>query len=97
MQCGFGILELRKKYRFDFFNGKPLKSDFFENYEQAVCQAAKHTQDKIFFAVFLPDDTFGGIIQSTTCAAQKLYAPCATDSSGKIGIKLTYGFVVAHR
>ena len=88
MQCGFGILELRKKYRFDFFNGKPLKSDFFENYEQAVCQAAKHTQDKIFFAVFLPDGTFGGIIQSTTCAA---------DSDGKIGIKLTYGFVVAHR
>ena len=97
LQCGFGILELRKKYRFDFFNGKPLKSDFFENYEQAVCQAAKHTQDKIFFAVFLPDGTFGGIIQSTPCAAPKLYASCAADSSGKIGIKLTYGFVVAHR
>lgn len=97
LQCGFGILELRKKYCFDFFNGKPLKNDFFENYEQAVYQATKHTHDAVPFAVFLPDGTFAGIIQGTTCAAPKLYASCATDSSGKIGIKLTYGFVVAHR
>ena len=58
--CGFIPLTLRENRRFDFKNGKPLKDDFFDNFE-----IREQTSSPLNFVVFLPDKTFCGIVQTT--------------------------------
>lgn len=88
--CGFVPLTLREKYRFDFINGKPLKTHFFadvENLEAAFELYKKRLSaasvcEPLNCAVFLPGRTFCGIVQSVFSQA---------DSRPH----LKYGFVIA--
>lgn len=88
--CGFVPLTLCEKYRFDFTNGKPLKTHFFEDFENLEAAfelykkrlSAASVCEPLNCAVFLPGRTFCGIVQSVFSQA---------DSR----LHLKYGFVIA--
>ena len=88
--CGFIPLTLREKYRFDFINGKPLKTHFFEDFENLESAlelykkrlSAASVCEPLNCAVFLPDRTFCGIVQAVFSQA-----------AGRLHLK--YGFVIA--
>ena len=88
--CGFIPLTLREKYRFDFINGKPLKTHFFEDFENLESAlelykkrlSAASVCEPLNCAVFLPDRTFCGIVQAAFSQA-----------AGRLHLK--YGFVIA--
>ena len=88
--CGFVPLTLREKYRSDFTNGKPLKTHFFEDFENLEAAfelykkrlSAASVCEPLNCAVFLPVRTFCGIVQSVFSQA---------DSR----LHLKYGFVVS--
>lgn len=88
--CGFVLLTLREKYRFDFINGKPLKTHFFEDVENLEAAfelykkrlSATSVCEPLNCAVFLPDRTFCGIVQ-------------AAFSQADSRLHLKYGFVIA--
>jgi len=88
--CGFIPLTLHENRRFDFTNGKPLKTHFFadvENLESAFELYKKHLSassvcEPLNCAVFLPGRTFCGIVQ-------------AAFSQADSRLHLKYGFVIA--
>ena len=88
--CGFVPLTLCEKYRFDFTNGKPLKTHFFEDFENLEAAfelykkrlSAASVCEPLNCAVFLPDRTFCGIVQAVFSQA-----------AGRPHLK--YGFVIA--
>ena len=88
--CGFIPLTLREKHRFDFINGKPLKTHFFEDFENLEAAfelykkrlSASSVCEPLNCAVFLPDRTFCGIVQAVFSQAAGLP-------------RLKYGFVVS--
>lgn len=88
--CGFVLLTLCEKYRFDFINGKPLKTHFFEDFENLESAfelykkrlSASSVCEPLNCAVFLPDRTFCGIVQAAFSQA-----------AGRLHLK--YGFVIA--
>ena len=88
--CGFVPLTLCEKHRFDFTNGKPLKTHFFEDFENLASTLELYKKrlsaasgcEPLNCAVFLPGRTFCGIVQSVFSQA---------DSR----LHLKYGFVIA--
>lgn len=88
--CGFIPLTLREKHRFDFINGKPLKTHFFEDFENLEAAfelykkrlSASSVCEPLNCAVFLPGRTFCGIVQ-------------AGFSQADSRLHLKYGFVIA--
>ncbi len=54
-ECGFIPITLKNSHQFDFSNGKPLKTNFFENFQE---------QEKEY-AVFTKENNFFGIIRGT--------------------------------
>ena len=88
--CGFVPLTLREKYRSDFINGKPLKTHFFEDFENLESAfelykkrlSAASVCEPLNCAVFLPGRTFCGIVQAAFSQAAGLP-------------RLKYGFVVS--
>lgn len=88
--CGFVPLTLCEKYRFDFTNGKPLKTHFFEDFENLEAAfelykkrlSAASVCEPLNCAVFLPGRTFCGIVQTVFSQADSLP-------------HLKYGFVIA--
>lgn len=88
--CGFIPLILREKHRFDFINGKPLKTHFFEDFENLEAAfelykkrlSAASICEPLNCAVFLPGRTFCGIVQ-------------AAFSQADSRLHLRYGFVIA--
>lgn len=88
--CGFVPLTLHENRRIDFTNGKPLKTHFFEDFENLEAAfelykkrlSAASVCEPLNCAVFLPGRTFCGIVQSVFSQA---------DSRPH----LKYGFVIA--
>lgn len=83
--CGFALLTLRPNRRFDFANGKTLKPDFFTDFKRSLqslqapqmpseaktpLDAQSVPQD---FAVFLPDDTFLGVVEQSAQSGKLAY------------------------
>ena len=83
--CGFALLTLRPNCRFDFANGKTLKPDFFTDFERSLqslqapqmLSEAKTPLDAQSvpqaFAVFLPDDTFSGVVERSAQTGKLAY------------------------
>ena len=88
--CGFIPLTLHENRRIDFTNGKPLKTHFFEDFENLEAAfelykkrlSAASVCEPLNCAVFLPDRTFCGIVQAVFSQAAGLP-------------RLKYGFVVS--
>lgn len=88
--CGFIPLTLHENRRTDFINGKPLKTHFFEDFENLASTlelykkrlSASSVCEPLNCAVFLPDRTFCGIVQAVFSQAAGLP-------------RLKYGFVVS--
>ena len=52
-ECGFTSITLKNSHKFDFFNGKPLKTNFFEEFQIAEKE----------YAVFTKENKFCGLIK----------------------------------